>query len=81
MFVKIGKVDVNMDNVETIDEGTGGQLRLLLVSGKAVIARTAEEIAAVREAKAHYDPIPHPAEPVKVPEAPKKAKKTQEPAQ
>lgn len=50
MFVFIGRQYVNMHNVTTVDEGTGGQLRLNLADGKTVYARQTEEIAQVQGA-------------------------------
>ncbi len=50
MFVYIGRQYVNMANVVTVDEGTGGQLRLNLANGKSTIAIRSEEIDQVKGA-------------------------------
>lgn len=61
MFVYIGRQYVNMNAVTTIDEGTGGQLRLRLSDGNTVYARRPEEIEQVKGAleQLAYAPTPN----------------------
>jgi hypothetical protein len=58
MFVYIGRQYVNMNAVATVDEGSGGQLRLSLANGKFVTAIRTEEIAAVQGALAQLAYVP-----------------------
>lgn len=77
MFVYIGRQYVNMANVVTVDEGTGGQLRLSLANGKSTIAAKPEEVEQVKGALQQLAYVPAVSEPSpaapKLPAAKKKA--------